>query len=230
MSSKGDVSMQNFRFVMAQILTSFEPLTCNSLNKLIEASEAAPRDCSAEKVLDHLGSLLSGVDNKDTAIRPLHNSFRDFLTDNQRSQDFCISTSGIDTHSSLICASLTIMFKELRFNICELNSSYFPNKDIPGIEEKIKKHIPHHLSYACRFWAAHLSALPAIKSAPQSNSRLDHWNKLISRVHAMLRTHLLYWLEVLSLLGAVDSGLRQIREVYAWIRVSNQHPSLAKMT
>jgi hypothetical protein len=48
------------------------------------------------------------------------------------------------------------MNTELRFNICELESSHIRNRDVTDLSTRIATFIPFRLSYSCRFWAAHL--------------------------------------------------------------------------
>ncbi len=48
------------------------------------------------------------------------------------------------------------MNESLRFNICQISTSYQRNDDIPGISGIVKKKIPESLEYACRYWVFHL--------------------------------------------------------------------------
>jgi hypothetical protein len=194
-SSNPEKVIEEFKVVMGQIMTAFEPLSIISLAEIRRRSSSKSeldRDGCERKVLSilkYMGSLLSGVTeaSKSVEIRPFHTSFRDFLTDLTRSTRFFVDKSA--SHPNLAIASLRIM-KELRYNICGLETTSLRNRDIPGLPRLIDKFIPSHLSYACRFWAGHLGA--TVELEPTFLQAVNHF------VYDLL----LYWLEALSLVGA----------------------------
>jgi hypothetical protein len=77
-------------------------------------------------------------------LSPLHASLYDFLTDKSRSEEFFVDASLVK--SDLAFASLRIMERGLRFNICSLESSYLPNSIVPDLEERVKESISSELS------------------------------------------------------------------------------------
>jgi hypothetical protein len=92
-------------------------------------------------------------------IQPLHSSFYDYLTDPSRSKGFYIDVS---LHrNDLAFAMLQVMKAELHFNMCNLESSYQLNSDIPDLAQKIKQSISPALSYSCRYWASHVQQATA---------------------------------------------------------------------
>lgn len=99
------------------------------------------------------------------------------------------------------------MKAELRFNICDLTSSFILNNDNDGLEDRIGAHILPHISYACIFWAQHLCNVPYVPG-------------LIRDLSNFLYSHLLYWLEVLSLLKKVNTAGHALFTVMKWIGVS----------
>ena len=80
-----------------------------------------------------MGALLSGTTDSSVMIQPLHASFSEFLTDKDRSGEFFIDLSYI--HKDLAGASLGVMQDGLKFNICQLSTSYLPNSKIPDLDE-----------------------------------------------------------------------------------------------
>lgn len=180
--------LARFKAVMELVLASFEPPTLDTLNEMLHHSGDT---FNARTIVSYLGALLSGVTSSDEPIRPLHTSFRDFLTDKVRSGIFYVESSA--GHHDLALASLRVLDAGLKFNICGLESSYQLNKDVPGIQE-IGQFIPAHLSYASRFWSNHLrSATP---------DRLD--DVYLASLKTFLCNKLLFWFEILSLLDAVS--------------------------
>jgi hypothetical protein len=138
---------------MGCMLAAREPLSISALKKLCSEQKS---DSMVALIIRPLGSLLSGVTQESVPIRLLHTSFRDFLTNRDRSGPFYIDVSL--HHHSLALMSLQVMMEELRFNICQLETSHQLNNEFSDLTERIKKAISSHLSYSCRFWADHLHA------------------------------------------------------------------------
>lgn len=196
--------MNRFKLVMSLVLTAFEPLSVNSLNEILCAAKNGNPGFEASIILKHMGSLLSGVAGKD-GVRPLHTSFRDFLLDPLRSADFHIDTSS--THTDFTVASLFIMKTQLKFNICRLESSHVANKDIPDLADRIDHYIPAHLSYSCRFWVNHLDCTAG-------NAASDP--EVLKDIEVVLTNNLLFWFEVMSLLGAIARAAQATSLLVKW--------------
>ena len=95
---------------------------------------------------------------------------------------------------------------QLKFNICELESSFVFDKDVLDLQDRIKKFISPALSYVCRYWGEHLR---------QRN--------FTDKAHEMLvdfLTHrLLFWMEVLNLEQRLGIGLEMLCHVQPWLKV-----------
>ena len=199
--------MDGFRFIMALVLTTFEPVSLESLNEMSRSIEDGVLSLKPVSILGGMGSVLRGVAEEEP-IRPLHTSFRDFLLDPSRSGRYHVDTSR--THRDLTLASLHMMEKQLVFNICHLESSYFLNKDILDLADRVRESIPAHLSYSCRFWEGHLQAI-------KTNVASDL--KVLKGIELVLRDKFLFWLEVMSLLGAISGAARAVASVVKWTSV-----------
>ena len=200
--------MDGFRSILALVLTTFEPVSLKSLNEMSRNVEDGITRLQPESILGGMGSVLRGV-TEEEPIRPLHTSFRDFLLDHSRSGRFFVDTSR--THRDLTLASLHIMEKQLVFNICHLESSYFLNRDILNLADRVRESIPAHLSYSCRFWVSHLQAIETgVASDP----------KLFRGVEVVLKHKFLFWLEVMSLLGNIRGAAQAMSSVVNWSSVS----------
>jgi hypothetical protein len=159
-----------------------------------------------EDIVEHMGSLLSGTTNSSTPIRPLHASFRDFLTDQSHSGDFFVDVSKVQ--HDLAFASLRVMEHGLSFNMCDLKSSYLPNSKDPGLRERVETRIPLHLSYACRFWPIHVQPThfdPEL--ATEIKSFFEH-------------ERLFFWLEALGLMNALSGAVTALALIGKWLKVS----------
>ncbi|PSS03508.1 hypothetical protein PHLCEN_2v3989, partial [Hermanssonia centrifuga] len=204
-----------FKSVLAVVLAPFEPLTMTGIKAMHETLKPSDDDYDAGDILQHLGSLLSGVNDRDVPIRPLHISFRDFLTDEKRSHGFFVDEAG--AQHSLGLASLRTMIKILRFNICKLESSYLLNDEIPDLQKRIDENIPSHLSYSCRFWARHLDIA-------STNGRIA--NPDVRRLlKAFVDENILFWLEVLSILGGVSPASPALATTAQVLKLDKSQPS-----
>ncbi|KAI0318856.1 hypothetical protein OF83DRAFT_1056097 [Amylostereum chailletii] len=182
---------RRFKSVMGRVLAAFEPLSLWSLAELHPPEDDPEPYDGVKSVVGHLSSLLSGVHDSAMPIRPLHTSFRDFLVNKQYSLEFYINPR--DHHSDLAFACLRTLNTNLKFNPCELETSYALNKDMPKLKQRVGKSITPSVTYACRFWAQHL--------------RLSRFNiDLYNQVHRFLFDKLLFWFEALSLLREVGTA------------------------
>jgi NACHT domain len=208
---KGQEAQDLFRSVVGQLITSIEPLTIRSLIPLRQhTSDSERSDAAVIGLLRRLGSLLSNVNSSDNSlpIIPLHTSFRDFLTNKDKSGDFYVN-DGI-AHDQLTRSCLNLLLDPvhgLKFNICELETSYLANDDVEGLNSRVDRHIPPPLSYACRFWSDHLK---------HTNFKTD----LLRKVVKLFKTKLLFWMEALSLTRNIGLAPSAFATLNKWLASS----------
>ncbi|KAE9393321.1 WD40 repeat-like protein, partial [Gymnopus androsaceus JB14] len=186
-------AMSQYRMVMVQILAAFEPLSNLSLQKLqLSRCRYLGQDYDDEEldaVIEYLGSLLTGVDQRNTPIRPVHTSIHDFLVDEKRSGEYAVKLQ--EGHKMLAIGTLQLMITDLHFNMCDLESSHLLNSQVENLSERIVNNISPDLSYACLFWGSHV---------------ID--SQLYTILSALLQQFLievsLFWMEVLSIMKKVD--------------------------
>ena len=78
------------------------------------------------------------------------------------------------------------METRLRFNICNLETSFVQNQDVPDLVKRMNDNMPPELEYACMYW-----------SQPLVETMTD--NALLEAVSVFAYHRLLFWLEVMSL-------------------------------
>ncbi|KAG2347247.1 hypothetical protein BDR05DRAFT_722495, partial [Suillus weaverae] len=197
-------ALARFHSVMGQILGSAEPLPLDALNAMRSRFPDQREHYKVEVVVEHMGSLLSGTTNLSSPIRPLHASFREFLTDKSSSGDFFVEMSNVQRN--LAFASLRVMEHDLRFNMCDLKSSYLPNSKDIGLPHRVATCIPSHLSYSCRFWATHVRAAAFdTELAKEIGSLFDN-------------ERLLFWIESLGLLNALSGAVAVPPLISQWLK------------
>ena len=97
--------------------------------------------------------------------------------------------------STDICA---IINHDLRFNICELETSSIANKDIPDLGQRVNNKVCESLQYSCLYWVSHFAE--ASRQATECHV-IEFFRSL----------RVLYWLEVLGLIGGMRNGLDALR-------------------
>ncbi|KIN96301.1 hypothetical protein M404DRAFT_1006811 [Pisolithus tinctorius Marx 270] len=197
-----DTTLARFHSVMGQIMSTFEPLRMDALNKIRAQFPNEKDRFDVIVILEFMSPLLGGIADRTCLVRPLHASFHDFLSDPARSGIYFVGAS--DMHS-LTFASLQILCGGLRFNICGLESSYLSNCEVADLSERIDKSILTHLSYSCRFWAQHLHKTTF-------DATLATWAKAVIGSEKFL-----FWLETLSLLGASGGAADSLGCTAAWL-------------
>ncbi|KAG8709661.1 hypothetical protein FRC11_005339 [Ceratobasidium sp. 423] len=135
-------------------------------------------------------------------VSTLHASFPDFMFNHERSgQYYC----DVLEQSQVLAEGCFLLMKEqLRFNICDLDSSFIPDEKVENIQDRIKDKISPSLAYASRYWANHL------KLAPQSDTLLEMLDEFISN-------RLLFWMEVLSLRREIAVGIDALFSIMQWL-------------
>jgi hypothetical protein len=197
-----------FRSVVGQLITSIEPLTIRSLIPLRRhASYDKRSDAAVTGLLSRLGSLLSNVNSSDNSLSiiPLHTSFRDFLTNQDKSGYFYIGVR--DVHHQLAHSCLNLLLDPLdglKFNICKLETSYLANDDVEDLNTRVDQHISPALLYACRFWDDHLK-------------HTDFKTDLFRKVEALFKNKFLFWLEALSLTRIIGLAPSALATLNLWL-------------
>ncbi|KAG9003707.1 hypothetical protein FRB93_010928 [Tulasnella sp. JGI-2019a] len=98
--------------------------------------------------------------------------------------------------------------QDLKRNICGLDPSLL-NSEIEDLDQRVRKHIPLGLRYACMHVAVHVSQTPSYSAAV---GRL---------VKTFAETSLMTWLEVLSLIGRTNHAVGMAVFVESWCKRQN---------
>ncbi|KAF8598068.1 hypothetical protein BDV93DRAFT_499033 [Ceratobasidium sp. AG-I] len=150
------------------------------------------------RVVARLGSVLYEDEKKGDVVRAYHPSFADYATNPARSKEMYVATESINTTLAECC--LAMMLRELRFNICGLETSHLLNHDIPNLCSRVQSAIRPHLEYSCLHWSSHLAGAP--KGAQTSELG-----------ELLLGPVLLFWIEALSLMSKLGTALSSLQEI-----------------
>ena len=109
-------------------------------------------------------------------------------------------------HTELLFSCLNLMKRRLKKNICNLDGyAVLSRGEDPSTHRKL--HIGDALEYACRFWTRHLVKTP--------NSGHDA-EEVRKAVDEFFTTYLLFWIEVLVIMGNLDAGIYAINDIQQW--------------
>jgi hypothetical protein len=186
----------NFRlFIQAVVaVATYRPLPDKSLASLIGLEVRI-----ISSWVDSLSSLLYRDGSESGGIRARHLSVMEFLTGPTCPPEFRVDLRHANAQLGHRC--LIIMADELKFNICKLETSCVPNANIEDLNDRVQEKISDALQYSCMHWSSHLCS----NWAPPRKEVSEHLDRFLTGAQV------LYWLEVLSLLGKVPIAISALR-------------------
>ncbi|KAB5590276.1 Vegetative incompatibility protein HET-E-1 [Ceratobasidium theobromae] len=188
------------RLVLWTTLCACEPVSVETLAALVGVSNSS----LALAALQLLRSVIYVSEDGNT-VSTFHLSFPDFMFDRARSSLFFCDQPKYNQF--LARRSFELMKDQLRFNICNLESSFVRDKNVKDLDSRIKQFISPALSYACRFWSDHLQQV----TAPE---------ELFFYIGEFLSDRLLFWMEVMNLNHWMKVGVEMLRVSKLWLVVS----------
>ncbi|CCA76919.1 related to WD40-repeat protein (notchless protein) [Serendipita indica DSM 11827] len=201
--------------MLALLHGAFEPLTVDDLDDLVKHAKVRG---SAKALVQNLGSVLS-VDSKTDLIQFRHPTLVEYLRrcsiprggDNRNKLYIDIGNAHGQT-ASWCLKRFKSPIGGLKFNICEIESSFFLNRQIPDLEERISKFIPRRLRYAGLHWLFHLAETD------------DEWRTRLKDgiEHVIKSPYVLYWMEVLSFTEGVPRAIAGLRAVARHRRIEEE--------
>jgi len=189
----------SFRTVVGAVLLVFNPLSVKAFSDLLKVSDIST-------TLRSLHSLLLVPTSNMAPIRIFHKSFPDFLTDPERCTDHRFFIDPLVHHREILLSCLALMNEHLEKNICKLDD-YISLSEVEDLPACRTAYIGAALGYACCFWTNHLMKIPA--NGPDT----EEVQKAISR---FFEKHLLFWIEVLSLMENLDAGVHALDDIQQW--------------
>ena len=167
----------------------------------------------AHLCLSLLTSVIHLSTHKDAAVTPFHASFPDFVTDptrcsRKRDPLFCALVAS-EGHEMLALKCLEQMNGLLKYNICEVPKESTVSRMGTSNSPDNSRKIPGALKYSCIYWASHFF-----------EAQLSG-DDLIDALDTFLHKHLLHWIECLSELGELQTGILSLRSAATALSVSD---------
>ncbi|CCA74347.1 related to archipelago beta form (F-box-WD40 repeat protein) [Serendipita indica DSM 11827] len=192
--------------MLALLLAAFEPLTAEDLDNILKHSRLRG---NSKVLIRNLGSVLI-EDEATKVIQFRHPTLVEYLRRRCLGPDLK-EPSGMyidiaNAHGQIASwgfNNLQAPKEGLKFNICEIESSFYRNREMPDLEARISKFIRMNVRYASLHWPFHMA---------ETDSK---WrSKLRNEVEQIIRVpYVLYWMEVLSLIGGLPRAIDGLRAV-----------------
>jgi hypothetical protein len=157
-------------------------------------------------IADKLSSLFYR-DIISGALRARHLSIFDFFVNPNTPDRHRIRLNVANTELGIGC--LRTMNEELRFNMCQLETSSLMNSDVVDLNIRIHTYISDALQYSCVYFSEHLSS-----GVDPSSDVKGQLNTFLGCERA------LFWMEAISLLGEAPAATASLRTLRAWLKVT----------
>jgi hypothetical protein len=189
------------RETLGAIVLLQSPLSASSLAQLL----CVPAE-DVHRTLHELHSIVDVPQDQSRPVRLHHPSFRDFLLNRKRcgNNSFWVDKKNAHKKLASCCVELMSATGGLRQDMCSLSKPGTLRSKVE--EETVARSLPPELQYACRYWVEHL------ERSQQSITDGD-------AVHIFLQTHLLHWLEAMSLIEETGECVRLLARLQALVAV-----------
>ena len=94
----------------------------------------------------------------------------------------------------------------MKFNIANIESSFIFDCDNSALADAVKQNIPSVLSYSCRKWDQHLSAVAATDS-----------DAICRTLAEFLELRVLFWIAAMNLLGSRGLCDQMLKRARKWV-------------
>jgi hypothetical protein len=195
--------------ILEVVIFARVPLSPAALSDLLSVDEDELRFC-----LGTLSSVLFVPNDTDAhgVISPVHQSFPDFVLQQglHIHRELALDATIAAVHITELC--LRQCNDHLHLDMCNIQDPSLFNDEIPDLEARVSKYTPEAFRYSCKFWPVH---------------HLEHMRAAGSQCPLPLgfeqfcTTHLLHWVEVLSLIKGLDTVRRVLPELIAVMDVSS---------
>ncbi|KAL2888910.1 Vegetative incompatibility protein HET-E-1 [Ceratocystis lukuohia] len=181
---------QLYKEIIAKVLIAYRPITLDELRVLVKALEDFNRE-DIEGVIASCGSLFTVHDN---VVSFVHQSAKDYFLGEALGQVLPFGIS--HQHQVVLVRSLELLHQTLKRDIYNLQA---PGCLISEISAAPDPDPLAGIQYSCIFWVDHLHDSSANVIASEND-----------KILAFFKEKYLQWLEALSLMGNIYTGVRAI--------------------
>ncbi|KAF5324287.1 hypothetical protein D9619_011432 [Psilocybe cf. subviscida] len=192
--------VKSLRDILSIVIFLYNPLPIQAIESLSEM------DASSE--LSLLTSVIHFPTAKNAVVSPFHASFPDFITSPSRCSPSRISSEisfpvldAAEGHQQLALKCLQLLNNSLKYNVCDIPKEFTVSHRERTNALADPGKISAAVKYACIYWAAHLAQVKIFDP------------NLAENLSIFLYSHLLHWIECLSILGELQTGVKSLGSV-----------------
>ncbi|TPX36256.1 hypothetical protein SmJEL517_g01460 [Synchytrium microbalum] len=197
----GTTWLSSFKGIVGAIVALRSALPVSTLAALLaggDSSNTAEKGFEIRSVLARFSSLFDLVGDN---VSISHKSLNDFLTNAQRCTDTRFFINPKENHAFLGRQCLEILNHELAFNMAGMDTYGVPlHNDIPDFRHRVNTAVSGALSYASVHFISHLLS---------ATMDYDEIKAIRSLIQSFCESKLLFWVEVLSLVGRLDVAMTE---------------------
>jgi hypothetical protein len=191
------------RLILLTVTLAYRPLHLLEL-RLLAGLQEIPDMAGLERIVNMCGSFLT---IREGHVYLIHQSAKDYLTTHADSEIF--PSGHAEGHRMIISRSLQAMSTTLRKDIYDLRD--------PGcLIDEVESVHPDPLAsirYTCVYWIEHLCEIE--RTLHDQVGLCDN-----GTIHLFLKKQFLHWLEALSLMRSMSSGVIRMRKMEDLLTVS----------
>jgi hypothetical protein len=193
--------------ILEVVIYAQTPITPQALADLLRMKL---NDLDAYLAPLHSVLVVPAADSADEVVRPLHQSFPDFVRQQSGIVHPKLTMDAALAHKHIAELCLSQVNELLHYNMCDLKDASLFNHEVPDLLTGVNEHISAALLYSCRYWMLHWL----------EHSRAAGFQAQVPRgLNELCEQHLLHWIEVLSLAGYMNSVQRVMPELISIIKV-----------
>jgi hypothetical protein len=192
------------RNLVGALCVAKRPLTVASLASLLDISIL-----EAQLDIGALSSVLLCSEDSNGSpgariVRIFHQSFEDYVSSRCNDTRFLVNRTAHQAAVAIHC--LKVLNDTLREDICGIQDYRTANADIcdPDLVMRLQLSVPDMVNYACVFWPAHAQSGGTPTPA------------LIEQFRIFSQSHLLHWIELLSLLDQLPHAILSLPHLILW--------------
>ncbi|KIK53577.1 hypothetical protein GYMLUDRAFT_178760, partial [Collybiopsis luxurians FD-317 M1] len=188
------------QMVVSTIMCVKQPVSVSVLAKLITQPGEEPEEEWVREVVNALHAMTFTQNN---CIYIYHKSFLDFFPkDSIREQNKLLAET-----------CMHIMQQRLHFNMCDLQTSYKLDSEVPNLRIKVKDMFGNELGYALQYWIPHLIEQEANDS-------------FLELMPMLMKKKILFWIEVMNLMQKKEDCFKQVLDLRRWLTKFDTHSAL----
>jgi hypothetical protein len=196
--------------ILEILIFAREPLSPQALSDLLGMDKD-----ELDAYLSPLRSVLvvSDATGADGIVRPLHQSFPDFVRKKGHIVHSKLKMDVALAHKNIVEHCLSHLNKLLHYDMCDIHDASLFNDEVLDLKTRVNR-LSVALWYSCKYWPAHLiEYLRATGANAQTPLELV----------VFCGQHLLHWIEVLSLTKDMNTVQRVLPELITVINVRFFH-------